>query len=135
MKELFTGLYTKFKSSPTSDFYTAIGGRLYLYNAPQNATLPYAVYSRPTASTDYSFTSTFEFPSIQFDLFSKAIDQNADEINNMRNYCCAQFDDCVLTVTGYDFLRMERSFENGPFKESDLEIWRWTIGYDVWLAK
>ena len=134
MKELFAALYTKFKSGGNS-FYTALSGRLHLFNAPQNETLPYAVYSKPTGDTDYNFTNTFDYPQIQFDIFSDAVEQDATEILNLRNYCSALFDDCTLTVTNYDFLKMERAFEVGPIKEIDMEVWRYTIAYDIWLEK
>jgi hypothetical protein len=131
MKELFAAIKTRFDVA--NDFNTAIGGRLYLQNAPQGATLPYAVYFLISNPVDYNFTSVFDNPQIQFSLFSEA-DENA-EILDMHQKLKAHFDDCVLTVSGHDFIKMERQFDLGPSKDPEFEVWNFPVQYEIWLRK
>ena len=53
MNVLFQGIYSKLAGSALN---TAIGGRLYLKKAPQQATYPYVVYDLITQYDDLDFT-------------------------------------------------------------------------------
>jgi hypothetical protein len=48
--------------------------------------------------------------------------------------CMALFDDCELTVAGYQFQKMERDW-NSLSEDPEEEIQRYTIQYTVWTRK
>jgi len=128
MKALFKAIYDQY--STVNDFRTAVP-RFHLNNAPQSSTKPYAVFQLITNVTDYNFTSTFDDAEIQIDI----IDDNiSSDILDHADKCMALFDDCTLTVTGYQFLRMERDW-NQLSEDPEEEIQRYTIQYTVWLRK
>lgn len=137
MKELFEAITTKFNNidaqNNPSSFYASISGRLYLVNAPEGATLPYAVYSLIANPVDYNFTSVFDNPVIQFSLFAEATGHS--EILNMHSYLKDQFDDCQLSVTGYQYGKMERQLDLGLLKDPDHEVFHYPVQYEIWLRK
>jgi hypothetical protein len=135
MKDLFTGLYTEFATTPASSFYTALSGRMYLEEAPQGTAFPYAVYSLVNNSPDHYWTSRFEEATIDFNLYSDST-SGATEITQLYEKLKEQFDDCSLTVSGYSHLRFRR--ENAwlnklPSEIPDKSIWGYTVQYQVLL--
>ena len=128
MKALFKAIYDKYLT--TNDFRTAVS-QFYLNNAPQGITAPYAVFSLIINVADYNFTSTFDEAEIQIDIIASNVSSN---ILDYADKCMALFDDCTLTVTGYQFLRMQRDW-NSLIEDPEEEIQRYTIQYTVWLRK
>jgi hypothetical protein len=131
MKALFKGIYDKYLT--VNDFRTALTGGLYLQNAPQNNSLPYGVYWQISDTTDFNFSSLFDIYAIQFDLIE---DESGgyDSIGDLYDKCIALFDDCTLTVTGYQFLGMERQADY-LIKDDDQDVWQYSIEYEIWLRK
>ena len=128
MKALFKGIYALY--STVNDFSTAVP-RFHLNNAPQSSSKPYAVFSLITNVADYNFTSTFDESEIQIDIID---DNTSSDILDHADKCMTLFDDCTLTVTGYQFIKMERDW-NSLIEDPEEEIQRYTIQYTVWLRK
>lgn len=136
MRELFTGIYTRFASTPHSSFYDDISGRLYLEKAPTGTSYPYATYGLVSASHDWTFTEDFEEALIDFQLFSDAA--GASEITDMHAHLMAQFDDCNLTVSGYDHVWMQRDMSYLNLTQDQVpekDIWQYTVEYRVLIQK
>lgn len=128
LKALLKGIYDKYLT--INDFRTAVS-QFYLNNAPQGISKPYAVFQLITSNTDFNFTSTFDEAEIQIDIID---DNTSSDILDYADKCMALFDDCQLSVSGYQFLRMERDW-NGLIEDPEEEIQRYTIQYTVWLRK
>ena len=129
MKNLFAAINTKFSAANT--FKTAISSQFYLNTAPQGTSKPYAVFTLINNVTDYNFTSTFDEALIQIDIID---DNQSSDILDTADKCMALFDDCELTVSGYQFIKMERDF-NYFIEDADEEIQRYTIQYSINLRK
>lgn len=126
MNSLFTAIYTLFtpgiritedsdtritESGDTRitdkfiDFYTDIGGRLYLGVAPQEATFPYCVYSGDR-TTGLDFTDELRTFLISFDIFSK--NNSSFEAGEILEDLKTMFDNCNLSVSGWNHLQFKR---------------------------
>ena len=128
MKALFEAIYNQY--STVNDFRTAVS-QFYLNSAPQDIDRPYAVFQLITNVADYNFSSTFDEAELQIDIID---DNTSADILDYADKCMALFDDCNLTVTGYQFLKMERDW-NQLSEDPAEEIQRYTIQYTVWLRK
>ena len=128
MKELIKAVYDR--SLTVNDFRTAVS-QFYLNNAPQGISKPYSVFQLITNIADYNFTSTFDEAEIQVDIID---DNTSSDILDYAYKCMALFDDCQLTVSGYQFMKMERDW-NQLSEDPEEEIQRYTIQYTVWLTK
>lgn len=130
MNELFTAIYTKF-TTPASDLYTRIGGRLYLGEAPQKADYPHAVYFLVSSVPDWDFGAIMNFDEavIQFNLFSEK--NSASEVNNMWADLMSLYDWCTLSPGGgYTSLYMRREFSN-LFRDTEEGIWMYSVQYRI----
>ena len=135
MKNLFTGLYTKFVSVPHSSFYNTLSGGLHLEEAPQGTVFPYATYGLVNNSPEYTWTSRMEEATIDFNIYSDSTG-GALEIVGLYEKLKEQFDDCSLTVAGYEHLKFRR--ENAwlnklPSEIPNKSIWGYTVQYQVLL--
>ena len=128
MKELLKSIYDKYLT--VNDFRTAVS-QFYLNNAPQGISKPYSVFQLITNIADYNFTSTFDEAEIQVDIID---DNTSSDILDYAYKCMALFDDCQLTVSGYQFMKMERDW-NQLSEDPEEEIQRYTIQYTVCLRK
>lgn len=127
MRELFTAIYSKLSGSA---FEVSATG-LYLYQAPQERAMPYAVYQLISNVPEYTFTSIHEEILIQFNLFS---DSTTDEqVSDMYSDLKALYDDCDLTITGYRHVRMVRDL--AILTKEDEETWKYTVQYRVLIEK
>ena len=73
MKQLFKAIYNQFTSTSTGGrkaIYTDMGGRMYLLEAPENATFPYMTYQIVAASHEWNFNTDYEDITVQFNIFS-----------------------------------------------------------------
>lgn len=129
MKDLIKGIYDRFLVA--NDFKTAVSSRFYLNSAPQAATMPYAVFQLINNTTDYNFTSTFDLADIQIDIID---DNYSSDILDTAKKCMAHFDDCTLTVSGYQFLNMQREF-NFMIEDPESELQRYVIQYSILTRK
>jgi len=137
MDDLFTAIYTRFSTTPYSSFYNGVNGELHLEEASSSATMPYAVYNMVSSVHDWTFTSDFEETVFDFNLFSDSTG-GATEITQLYEKLKDQFDDCVLTVSGYTHLKMRR--ENA-YLSVDSEaipnkrIWQYTVQFRNLIQK
>ena len=131
MKVLFQAIYTLF--STENDFNTAMGGRLYLYHADQeNATFPYCVYSKPVGVSNYTFVEDQEEILVQFSIFSNK--NSANEIETAFEYLKSLFDDCTLTVSGWNFIFMHRAADR-LIRDNGNNVWQHDVDYNILLEK
>ena len=132
MKQLFTGIYSKFTTGAPA-IYTSLGGRLRLFRAKQGETLPYAVYYQIGTSPDYYFGLQKLFSTIiQFSIFTE--ERSAANIGTYFDNLTALYDECTLAVVGYTFLRMERTWDY-LLRDEPEGVWQWSIQYRVTLEK
>jgi len=66
MKELFTGIYTKFSND--GDLSGVVTG-MYFTEAIQDAVMPYIVYHKISGRPDYTYTEDMENVLIQFNIY------------------------------------------------------------------
>ena len=110
MKALLTAIKSKFNVSGLS---------LYLNEAPQAATLPYAVYYFINGATDdgnSSFDKTAEDVEVQFSVWADTAAQALDYQSAIH----ALYDDCSFGVLGYDMIQIKRNFYR-CFKDGDAQ--------------
>ena len=130
---LTNSLYTKFSEligGVHNPFYLAVDGRLYDTQAPENAVLPYAVYSVISDVPDWTFTTYFEDIRVQFDIFSK--ENSAVEIDGIYTKFLALWDWCSLTISNNIFLYMRRELVR-RFRETEPQAsyWHFSIDYMI----
>ncbi len=142
MKPLSDAIYTLFTTAPYSDFYNDISGRLYSEEAPEGAIFPYAVFFDVTNDPDWWFGATgpeyLEEFVIQFSLYTEAKNTSSYDaqtvLNNMFTHLKALYDDCDLTITGYNHIGFDRSTA-AMFKDEERGIWQYNVDYDVQIQK
>ena len=112
---IFKGIMDKFSGST---FSTAIGGRLYAYEAPQNPTCPHCVFEQISGVKDRDFLAKLEDVLVRFKIVdnSNTIATLADAVTKL----FALFDDATLTITGYTNILMER--QNNNLIKAGIEI-------------
>lgn len=90
----------------TNPFKTAIGGRFYLGEAPQDTAYPYCIYEQISGVPDRTFTDKYEDILLQFTLVdsSDSIATIADAETKMYTL----FDDATLTIAGYTSITLDR---------------------------
>ena len=129
MNALFTGIYSKFSND--TDLSGAVTG-LYLSEAPQNVAFPYAVYFMVSDTHDWQFVEEFEEVLIQFNIFSESA--SIAEAGTILGYLKTLYDDCALTVSGYDHIYMQREFIYS-YRDADAMTWAYSVQYRVYLKK
>jgi len=137
MDDLFSAIYTEFSSVPLSSFHSGTSGQLYLEEAESTAEMPYAVYNMVNSNHDWTWSSDFEETVFDFNLFSDSTG-GATEITALYEKMKDQFDECNLTVTGYESLKFRR--ENAWLsKDSNAipnkSIWQYTVQYRNLIRK
>ena len=132
MKQLFTGIINKFTTG-TPTIYTNLGGRLRLHEAKQGETLPYGVFFLIGTSPDYYFGEQRLFSNIiQFSLFTN--DRSSENICDYYDNLTSLFDECTLTITDYNFLRMERTWDY-LLRDAPEGVWQSSIQYRITMEK
>lgn len=101
---IIKGIFDKF--SATNDFKTAINGRLYAYEAPQNVAYPYCVFQQISGIKDRDFSDVQEDVIIQFTLVDSS--DSVATIGAAETKMYALFDEATITYTGYTHITMER---------------------------
>lgn len=125
MDKYLTAIMTK---TTGSAFSTAVGGRIYLDDAPDKATFPYCVYFIVSAVPNDTFSEKLDDILIQFDLYSMS--KGATEITGLYNKLTSLFDGCSLTVT--DALSLSFSRENLLTSVEDMTTTTGTAGVKHW---
>ena len=134
MKDLAKGIYDKFLTANT--FKTYVGSRMYLEEAPQGVTYPYATYHLDSIVHEWNFGTDYYDASVMFNLFSNTA--SGSELFTMHDYLTTLYDDCLLTVTGYKHIYMIRMFGklNKEFDANlNKSIWQYSVEYGVYLQK
>lgn len=129
MKPLFQAIYTF--ASTASTFWTAVGGRFYLHEAPQSATFPFAVYTLVALEPDFIFDGSLIEPLIQISIFSN--DTGADEITTAWGYMTTRFDDAAISVAGHSSVEFRRG-QARLIREPETNIWHYATDYDLILS-
>ena len=121
MKELFTGIYSKYNSN---EALKAVITGFYFTEAPQDAVMPYVVYNLVSNVPDWTYTEDMENSLLQFSIFDDH--SSSTTINDIYEKLTALFDWCVLTIEGYSHIYMKREF-NILTRGND--IWKYVIQY------
>ena len=129
MKQLFTGIYSKFNTG-TNTLKTNLTGGLHLIEAPQGTATPYGVYSLVSNIHDWDFAVDYDESLIQFDLYDEA--QSATTICNLYDYLKTLYDDCSLTVTGHTPYYMWRDFSR-LLRDPVPGVWHYVIQYRLMM--
>jgi hypothetical protein len=125
MDKYLTAIMTK---TTGSAFSTAVGGRIYLDDAPDKATFPYCVYFIVSAVPNDTFSEKLDDILIQFELYSMS--KGATEITGMYSKLRSLFDDCTLTITDATSLSMSR--ENLMTTVEEMTTTAGTVGVKHW---
>jgi len=130
LNALRTGIYTLFNT--VNDFNSAVDD-LYFVEAKQNADMPFAVFHIIANDLDPYFADNPKIDTylIQFSIFSDA--SGPTEAGNIFNYLNTLYDNCTLTVSGYDFVSMSREHSN-LLRDPENEIWHYVVDYEIILA-
>lgn len=104
IEKLLKGVMDKFSGSA---FSTAIGGRMYAYEAPQVPTYPYCVFEQISGIQDRDFGDRLEDVLVQFTVVDSA--DSTATIGDAETKLFALYDDTTLTITGYACVTMERT--------------------------
>lgn len=130
MGPVMASIYSKFAPvgvKPT--FYTNMGGRLRPFTARQGETFPYCVFSLIGDSNDVWLDGeTQESITMQFSILAN--ESSMANINTYFTNLKALYDECVLTVTGYTFLRMERTWAY-PMRDDPNNVWQYVVQYNI----
>ena len=132
MKTLFTGLYNLFAPAGTKpDIWTNLSGKLYLTEAPQETTYPYATYNLIANDYDWMFDpSDFEEFLIQFSIFDD--NSSADNITTYYENLKTLYDWSLPVITGYNVVHFIREF--AELLRLD-DVWHYVIQYRILVEK
>ncbi len=119
MKALLEAIYSK---------YDLTGMGLYLHQARTGADLPYCIYYLINSAPDYNFNAVTEDIEIQFSIFA----DSASEAMTQGDLLMALYDDCSLSVSGYEWVGMERLLTSLT-KTND--VYQYVITYQVLIHK
>jgi hypothetical protein len=133
MKALFTGIYNLFSAAPTTALNTAIGGRFYSHEAPQEAVYPYCIYNMVSDVPEFTFGGHYDLSifRIQFSLYSQK--SSSTEVLNAYENLKTLFDGCKLTVTGYSFVSCTRELAVF-YRHPETNVWQHNTDYIITLA-
>lgn len=110
-KDFLTALYSRFSSTSTgarTHLYSDVSGRMYLSDAPQNATLPYIIYELVDDRQDWQFGRNYRRLTVSFDQYSSV--RSTTEITKMMHDLDALFDNRPLSSTGFTRISCNREF-------------------------
>jgi len=104
LNNLLTAIYGKLAGSALS---TAIGGRMYLDQAPGKPTFPYVVFFIVSSVPEKTFTEDMSETLIQFSIYSAS--SSATEISAIYAALKTLYDECSLTITGSSLVWMKET--------------------------
>ena len=85
-------------------FYLAVNGKMYNEAAPLGTELPFAMFHELSGIYEYNYTSNFENILMQFNIYAK----RPTDSNSLYGKLKALFDNCILSVSGYEHIYMIR---------------------------
>lgn len=121
----------------SNPFKTAIGGRFYLGEAPQDTAYPYCIYEQISGVPDRTFTDKYEDILLQFTLVdsSDSIATIADAETKQQ----ALFDDAILTISGYVNIYITREsnvlIKKGMETDDGFTLWNLISTYRILCEK
>ena len=128
MKVLFQALYNKFNAD--TNFKNAVGGQFYPGDVDQErAVCPYAVYYMITGLADWTFSEDIETFTVQISVYDDS--NSVTTIKDVETYLYALWDDAILSVSGYDFVRMHRQITQGPIRDQQMGVWALHVDYEI----
>jgi hypothetical protein len=138
MNAIATAIYNR--SQVASDFKTAIGTRFYFVKSADTIVYPYVVYFPLQEKPEYYLNaqstnaSNFEKIKLAFNIHSNTINSSS-EVGTILEYLKTHFDNCDLTVTGWNDIKMERYNVLGPFWDNVVKEWTYQVEYEIILQK
>ncbi len=131
MKNLTTAIYGRLSGS---SFSTAIGGRMYKSQAPENTEFPYAVYRVVTNTPERTFSEDYENTTIQFSLFSIA--SGTTEIEGMFTNLKTLYDEQSFSITGSTLIWMRRAttvfnVEDHITPNGTQRVWAYHVDFEI----
>lgn len=135
MNELATAIYNK--SQEPSTFKTLTGGRLswdknIQVSQGEVPDYPYVVCHEITDDYWATFNEDFQEVRIQMNIYSNSA--SLIEVGNIYNALIDHFDWCILTVSDYRHLKMQRLFKK-RFWDQEKNEYIITVDYSVQLQK
>lgn len=111
---------------------TALGGRMYPGEGPQNVTFPYAVQNVVSGGLFQDTTDDREELQWQLSLYSE--EYSPAEVNTLYGHAISLFDDAALSITGWDLLMFQR-IEHIKIRDIEMATWAYHLTYAAWLEK
>jgi hypothetical protein len=142
LKNITQGLITLFNAAPggvNNSFWTAVNGRLFDTEAPDNTELPFAVYFVVSDVDEDTFSENMKEVYVQFSLFSDK--SSSAEIKDMDTHLTSLFKDKVFTVSGWTVVTTKRVAGNGPHvNPADVEAgtgryWQTDVDFQITVSK
>lgn len=102
LSALRTAVFSKATSS--NAFNTAIAGKIYFNEAPQDTAFPYAVFSFLPMQTNRDTGKKFYQTIVQFNIYSttqSSVESLAEKLMDL-------LEDSTLTITGFTFIRIDK---------------------------
>jgi len=130
MNVLFDAIMTKYAADGTLS--GAMTGGLSLLRAKQKPSYPYAVFFPAVQQPKDTFTEDIENFLIQFNIYDDPTEHSPTDIDTVKGYLWACFDDCLLTVSGYDHIFMQR--RNTHFLDMG-DSYQYSVEYEVMIEK
>ena len=136
MKQLMKALYVRFKSTTGSpaihnSLYTALNGKLYNSLIPQDASMPFGIFEVIANVYDWTFSESLERVKVQFSVYLDA-NNAATSAQDMMEHIKSLYDDCSLTVDGFQTYYMRRGNSFMTFEDN---VWHVMVDYDLLLEK
>jgi hypothetical protein len=133
LKNLITAIITAFTAitgGVNNDFYNALGGRMFLDQAPEGSEFPYCVFMVVSATPDRPFGEYLSDALIQFSLFSTS--DGAGEVADLYAYLKALYDNKSMTVTGNTLIWMLE--QNLATMTDEVDTPSGTVGVKHWAV-
>jgi len=119
---------------PGSALDSAVGGRVFLDQAPAGCEFPYVVWFIVSGVPDRTFTEHYTDALIQFSIFSAS--PGAVVITSIYNALVALFDECILTITGSTLVwmretNMQTMVEDITVGDGTQSVKAWHVDFEV----
>lgn len=137
MNALTTAIYNR--SQIASNYKTSIGGRQYSFKA-QSAIYPYVVFLILNEKPEFLLgantitSSNFENIHCIFNIHSNNVG-SSNEVGTILENLKTHYDDCTLTISGYNNIVMERTNVLGPYWSEEPPEWVIQVEYKLILQK
>lgn len=138
MNELATAIYNR--SQVAGNYKTSINGRQYFVKAPSAPTYPFVVFFTLSENPDFylnaqsTTASNFEIVECVFNIHSNDVGSSS-QAGTILTYLKAHYDNCALTVSGWNNISMERDNVLGPFWNEETQEWIYSVSYQIILQK